>query len=147
MILSKRLNELKVEEKEFLTKEQEQFGIEYTVVNTDNHVVKIGIQANFPFYDSVSVSIGAEYGFLDMVIAAIIVAGFLWGVPYLQSAFFLKNLRAELQAVQNGEIEVNYFRRQLDRARTIIADTTALGGGDRRGAGRRLRSRLLKAPT
>jgi len=72
MTLSKRLNELKVEEKEFLTKEQEQFGIEYAVVNTDNHAVKIGIQANFPFYDSVSVGIGAEYGFLDMVIGAII---------------------------------------------------------------------------
>jgi chromosome segregation ATPase len=41
-------------------------GLGYAILNTDTHAVKLGVQMNVPFYNDISVGVGAEYGFLDM---------------------------------------------------------------------------------
>lgn len=39
----------------------------YSFVNTDLHNAKLTAQLNVPFYDAISVAIGAEYVFADLV--------------------------------------------------------------------------------
>jgi len=51
-------------------------GVGYAVLNTNNHAVKLGTQLNLPFYNTVSVGVGAEYGFLDTVFVR---AGYCFG--------------------------------------------------------------------
>ena len=55
--------------------------------------------------------------------AVLVLAGLQFGLPYVRSFFNLDNLRSELSAVKQREITVEYFRTQLRRAHTTIADS------------------------
>jgi hypothetical protein len=42
-------------------------GAGYALLNTSEHVVRIGVQLDVPFYDEVALDAGAEYGFHNLV--------------------------------------------------------------------------------
>ncbi len=44
-------------------------GVGYAIWNTDNHAIKLGVQANIPFHNVFSVGVGIEYAFLNMFFA------------------------------------------------------------------------------
>ncbi len=51
-------------------------GVGYAVLNKEKHTIKLGVQANFPIYDEITVGAGAEYGFLHR---AFFRAGYTFG--------------------------------------------------------------------
>lgn len=44
-----------------------QIGVGYALIHTDKHSLKLGVQANVPFHDAISIGVGAEYGFIDLI--------------------------------------------------------------------------------
>ncbi len=59
-------------------------------------------------------------------LAVLIIIVTKWGLPYVQSIYEIKSLSSEWAAVQQGKVDVAYFRIRLTQARSTVKDAQKL---------------------
>lgn len=65
-------------------------------------------------------------GLKIMITFIVIIAAFQWGLPYLRSSLTMNQLSSALNALEKDEISVAVFGKQLEQAKTVIADSLSL---------------------